>query len=135
MEYRQNSSSNTQQAPEQPRVNVPNWATWKATGHANRYYERMIEHAMRESERELEREGYRSEDHGPQMPAGSDGEDTSDMDPRSEDHEQENMVDEQEANGDAYAHEQVEEDYASCDDDHYADDDNADDDYYSDGSY
>ncbi|KAJ1912556.1 hypothetical protein LPJ71_002694, partial [Coemansia sp. S17] len=92
----------------------------------------MIDHAVRENERELEREGYRSEDHGPRMPAGSDGEDTLDMDARNEDHEQENMVDEQEANGDAYAHEQVEEDYASYDDDHYADDDNADNDYYSD---
>ncbi|KAJ2757268.1 hypothetical protein GGI19_000202 [Coemansia pectinata] len=91
----------------------------------------MIEYA----ERENKRESYRAEERRPQMPVGSDSEYSSDMEVRNEDHEQEGVVDKQEANGDVDDHEQVEEDYASYDDDHYADDDNADDDYYSDGSY
>ncbi|KAJ2883963.1 hypothetical protein H4R27_002421 [Coemansia aciculifera] len=78
----------------------------------------MIEYA----ERENKRESYRAEEHRPQMPVGSDGEYSSDMEVRNEEHEQEGVVDEQEANGDVDDHEQVEEGYASYDDDHYADD-------------
>ncbi|KAJ1650338.1 hypothetical protein GGF38_005855, partial [Coemansia sp. RSA 25] len=110
----------------------PNLATWKATGHANSYYNRMMEHAEREQMQDADSSD--SEDES----ATNKAKRVSIVAESADEHDANQMPqpDEREEEKD---HEPANEDFSQDDDGHCSVDDDqysaGEDDYYSDYSY